>query len=346
MDGGVGIRKSEVGSRNLYKPALFWEKHDLGVRCVLCPNYCVVAEGKCGVCRKRVNITGELVSLNYAQTISLAVDPLEKKPLYHYFPAEMVLSLGANSCNLTCSFCQNYSSSQIDCETQRVLPNELLEMCLNQSIRHVAFTYTEPFTWYEYVLESAELLYRNKISVILVTNGYVNIEPLKQLLPFVSAMNIDLKAYSKEFYNDVCGGRLQPVLEVIGYVHNKIHLEITLLLIEGMNDDLDELRRYFAFLKGLNLDIPLHISKYFPRYKMKVKETSDSLLLQVARIAKEYLNYVYIGNVGIERFQNTYCPKCGTFLIERRKFDTYIVELEEGRCGKCGKAIYGFRASY
>jgi len=267
------------------------------------------------------------------------LDPLEKKPLYHFYPAEKVLSLGANSCNLRCHFCQNHSTSQVDCRTERILPKDLLYLCLSKNIKHVAFTYTEPFTWYEYVLESAEVLTKNNISVILVTNGYVNLEPLKVLVPHLSAMNIDLKAFSDGFYQNICGGKLKPVLDVIEYVFDKVHLEITLLLIESQNDDVDELQQYFAFLKGLNPNLPLHISRYFPRYKLKISETSEQLLNNVVKLAQEHLNYVYIGNVGATEFQNTYCPKCKTLLINRQHFDTKIFELNDGHCVNCGKSI-------
>ena len=327
------------------KLALYWEKHKSEVKCVLCPNYCIIPDTKHGKCRKRVNISGELFTENYAETISLSLDPMEKKPLYHFCPTEQILSLGANSCNLTCKFCQNHSSSQTDCATQSILPNELLDLCLQKSIRHVAFTYTEPFTWYEYILECAELLSGSDISVALVTNGYVNIEPLNAILPYISAMNIDLKAYSESFYKEVCGGQLQPVLDVIKHCHDKVHLEITLLLIETLNDDSDKLRRLFSFIKNLDSDIPLHISKYFPRYEMSIKETSERKLLGVAQMAKEYLNYVYIGNVGFSEFQSTYCSKCGALLVERQRFNVKIVSLENGRCKKCDNQILHGRAS-
>ena len=321
------------------KLALFWEKHENGVRCLLCPNYCVITTKNSGICRKRVNIADVLYTLNYAETIAFNLDPLEKKPLYHFYPEEKVLSLGANSCNLSCHFCQNHSESQMDSKKERILPKELLNICLSKNINHVSFTYTEPFTWYEYVLESAELLTKNNISVILVTNGYVNLEPLKVIVPYISAMNIDLKAFSDSFYQNICGGKLKPVLDAIEYVFEKVHLEITLLLIESLNDDVDELRQYFAFLKGLNPNLPLHISRYFPRYKMKISETSEQLLQKVAKKAQEHLNYVYIGNVGATEYQNTYCPKCKTLLINRQHFNTKIVGLNDRRCVNCGKSI-------
>jgi len=267
----------------------------------LCPNYCIIHEKYSGKCRKRVNIKNILYTENYAETISLTLDPMKKKPLYHFHRVESssdnVLSLGANSCNLSCKYCQNYSSSQQDCTTKNVSPELLLAICLEQSIKHVAFTYTEPFTWYEYIFDSAKILNKNGISVILVTNGYVNINPLKDIIPFVSAMNIDLKSFSDGFYIDICGGKLKPVLDTIEFSHSKTHIEITLLLIENMNNDTKELNMLFSFISRLDKNIPLHILKYFPRYQMNMAETNETTIYNTVNMAKKYLNNVYAGNV-------------------------------------------------
>ena len=283
------------------KQALYWEKQATGhlpqLTCLLCPNFCIIKENEHGKCRKRINIKGVLYAENYGLTTSLNLDPMTKKPLYHFYPTEKVLSLGANSCNLTCKFCQNYTISQYDCSVKQITPNELLVLCQKNFIKHVAFTYTEPFTWYEYVLDASKLLRKNDISVVLVTNAYVNIEPLTELIPFISAMNIDLKSFSDRFYVEICGGKLQPVLDNIKFCHNKTHLEITLLLIEGLNDDYNKLCSLFSFIADIDKNIPLHISKYFPRYLLNTKETSTKTILNAVDLAKKYLNYVYAGNV-------------------------------------------------
>ena len=317
------------------KKSLYWEKQPVGIKCLLCPNYCLIKDSERGICRKRVNFKDVLYSENYAETISLNIDPLEKKPLYHFYPAEYVLSLGANSCNLTCKFCQNHSSSQIDCVTQKISPQDLIGVCHQKSIKHVAFTYTEPFTWFEYIFDAAKLLYERNISVILVTNGYVNLEPLTDLLPFISAMNIDIKAFSDKFYSDICGGKIEPVLETIKFANTRTHIELTLLLIETLNDDENELHSLFSFVSSINKKMPLHISKYFPRYNLKINETSENKLLNAAQIAKKYLNYVYIGNMKSD-FNNTYCPKCDILLIERTSFKTNMLNLKKGSCARCG----------
>ena len=278
------------------KKALFWEKNGDNIKCLLCPNYCLIPEGKAGLCRSRINHKNILYADNFGRTISMNLDPMRKKPLYHFYPNDYILSLGANSCNLTCQFCQNYTSSQIDCGTMYISPEALKDFCLTKSILHVAFTYTEPFTWFEYIYEAASLLNKNNISVVLVTNGYVNSEPLMMLLPYISALNIDLKAFSEKFYKEICGGHLEPVLKTIKIAQTK-HIEITYLMIESLNDDLNELHDMFVFIRDLNPNIPLHISKYFPRYKMNIKETDEVKLYKAAEIAKTYLNHVYLGNV-------------------------------------------------
>jgi pyruvate formate lyase activating enzyme len=278
-------------------PAMWWERYFDDVRCLLCPHQCIISPAQSGRCRLRVNIAGDLYTRNFGQTISSQLDPMRKKPLYHYFPDENILSLGANSCNLHCTFCQNYASSLYDAQTMTIDPSELLQTCIDRDIRHVAFTYTEPFTWFEFIYESALLLTKQNISVVLVTNGYVNPKPLETILPFISAMNIDLKSFSHDFYVKNCEGSLEPVIDTIRYCVGKTHVEVTLLLITGLNDDPHELDRYFRFISQLNPEIPLHISKYFPRYKSQIPATDTKKIYATVDHAKKYLRYVYAGNV-------------------------------------------------
>ena len=275
------------------KPALYYQATEKSVKCLLCPNFCIIHDNAYGICRKRKNESGYLYAMNYSETISLNIDPMRKKPLYNYFPDDYILSIGANSCNLTCKFCQNYSSSQLDATTRTISPDELVNICQQKDLKHVAFTYTEPFTWYEYILDAAKILKSNNISAVLVTNGYVNPEPLENIMPYVSAMNIDLKAFSNSFYKDICGGELQPVLDTITYAHSRTHIEISFLLIESLNDNTDELHQMCHFISNLNKDIPLHILRYFPRYKMNLKPTTDKAINNAKDIARKYLTYVY-----------------------------------------------------
>ena len=323
------------------KIADFWEEFNDCVRCTLCPNYCVIPINFSGKCRKRYNISNVLYTQNYAETISLSLDPIEKKPLYHFYPGEKILSLGSNSCNLSCQFCQNYMSSQKECDTQTISPDDLLDICLKNNINHVAFTYTEPFTWYEYIYDSARLLKNNNISVVLVTNAYVNPEPLKKIIPYITSMNIDLKSFSESFYKTVCGGKLKPILKTIEYVAALVHLEITLLLIPSLNDNPDELEQLFLFIKNINQDIPLHISKYYPRYMMRINETDETELLNIVKESKKFLNFVYPGNIINQSFSNTYCPKCNSILIERQFHQIRILNLKDNQCSICGNIIKG-----
>jgi len=344
---------------NVGRQAHYYDKHPNGVKCLLCPHYCIISEGQRGRCRTRHNIGGVLYATNYAQTIAFNLDPMEKKPLYHFYPFSEILSLGPNSCNLHCQFCQNYTVSLQDSKTTTYWTEDLLEICLQRGIKHVAFTYSEPFTWYEYILDTAPLLRQNGISVVLVTNGFINPEPLSALLPYISAMNIDIKAFSDDFYQKYCQGRLQPVLDTVKLAvgigsafvgtqfiaseltndnGNRPVIEITLLLIESLNDDLKELQGLYRFLADISPDIPLHISKYFPRYRCTLPQTSEKKILECANIAREYLNYVYVGNIHSVEFHNTLCPHCGQTVIDRAGRVVYLVG---GCCKYCHSPISG-----
>ncbi len=321
------------------KIAQFWEINSQeSVKCLLCPNNCIISKGNSGLCKVRENIDNQLFVSNYGQTTGLSVDPIEKKPLFHFNPFSQILSLGANSCNLTCKFCQNYSSSQLPCSTYFVSPEDLLSVCKKNNILQVAFTYTEPFTWYEYIYDSSVLLYENGVKVVLVTNGYVNQSPLLKILPYISAMNIDLKAYSDKFYREICGGLINPVMETIHTAVKNTHVEITTLVIESLNDDLEEMKRLFKFIQGESEDIPLHLSRYFPKYKLDLPATKESTIFELVKLGKEYLRFVYPGNVLSTEYLKTYCPNCNKLLIDRLSHDNYIVQ---GCCPDCNCKIYG-----
>jgi len=280
--------------------AKFYEKLNNKVHCFLCPHNCVIEEGHFGKCRVRTHEKGELYTINYGEITSIALDPIEKKPLHYFKPCTNILSVGSFGCNFTCSFCQNHSISQC-CHPSEFLPKEkLVERIL--SIKDnigIAFTYNEPSIWYEYVYDCAKLLKetQNKKSVVLVTNGFINEEPLKELLPYVDAMNIDLKAFRNDYYKDICGGRLNPVLETIKTSAKTCHVEVTTLIVSGENDSLKEIKEIAEFLMNIDKDIPLHISRYFPNYKLSNPATSIDFMLRAEETAKKYLNRVSLGNV-------------------------------------------------
>lgn len=286
--------------------AMFYEKIKDKVHCLLCPHHCVIENGHLGKCRVRKHEDGELFTLNYGELTSLALDPIEKKPLTFFKPRTFILSAGSFGCNFTCSFCQNYSISQYDPESpvkarsQFVSKEELVQIALTTEDNiGIAFTYNEPTIWYEYVYDCARLLKEKdpKASVVLVTNGYINQEPLKQLLPFTDAMNIDLKSFKNETYRKLCGGRLKPVLQTIETAVKSCHVEITTLLITNENDSLEEVEEIAKFLSELDSNIPLHLSRYFPRYQMAHPPTDIGFMRRAAETAGKYLNRVVLGNV-------------------------------------------------
>ncbi|MBL4934657.1 AmmeMemoRadiSam system radical SAM enzyme [Clostridium sp. YIM B02515] len=280
--------------------AMFFEKLKDKIHCYLCPHNCVIEDGHVGKCQVRLHENGELFSINYGMITSMALDPIEKKPLHYFKPNSYILSVGSFGCNFTCSFCQNYTISQYIPPSQFMSKEDLVETILNAEDNiGIAFTYNEPSIWYEYVYDTAKLLKetdKNK-SVVLVTNGYISEEPLKALLPYVDAMNIDLKAFSNRYYNDICGGSLKPVLKTIELSAKSCHVEITTLVVSGENDNIDEIGELSSFLSNINKDIPLHLTRYFPRYKMKSPPTDIDFMYKAEETAKKYLNRVSLGNI-------------------------------------------------
>jgi pyruvate formate lyase activating enzyme len=324
------------------REAMFYKRlPENKVKCELCPNYCIISEGDQGKCRSRENISGALIATNYGKTVSVNIDPIEKKPLYHYYPGSQILSLGANSCNLECSFCQNYEISQEDCPTRVLLPDELLSIMLKNHQKQVAFTYTEPFTWFEYILDCGKLFKDKGIRIVLVTNGYVNPEPLEMISQYIDAMNIDLKSMREEFYIKVCKGNLAPVLETIKTASKNCHVELTNLIIPGLNDGVQDIVDLADFVQSIDSEIPLHFSRYFPRWKCTQPITGEDILLTAYEIAKERLKYVYIGNVPTGEYSDTHCPQCRELIISRSNYIIDIHNLNGNKCHRCGYVIYG-----
>ena len=280
--------------------ALFYEKLNGKVNCFLCPHHCLISEGKSGLCSVRTNIDGILKTINYGEVTAMAMDPIEKKPLYHFEPGSKILSVGSFGCNFSCGFCQNYSIAHHRAESKYYAPHELVDIIANiKDNIGIAFTYNEPSIWYEYVYDTSKLLKEKhpEFKVILVTNGYIEKEPLTRLMPYVDAMNIDLKSFSQDFYKKVCGGNLKPVQETIEAAYKKCHVEITTLLVSSFNDSIEEVEEIAAYLSSLDKSIPLHLSRYFPNYKMDRPPTDLNVMMKARDIAKKYLDYVYLGNV-------------------------------------------------
>ena len=269
--------------------------------CLLCPHHCVLAEGQQGLCRSRSRSQGRLWAANYGQVTSVALDPIEKKPLNRFHPGSTILTLGGRGCNLTCAFCQNYHISQEEAEFSSYSPEAVSDLALRLTKEGnigLAFSYNEPLISYEYIRDVAALIRQAGLKNILVSNGYLNEAPLKELLPLIDAMNIDLKAFNDDFYRTWCRGSLHPVLRNIELAAAQCRLEVTTLVIPGLNDDPAEIRASARWLAGIDPNIPLHLSRFFPRYKMVDREPpSYETMTLLGEIAGEYLNYVYLGNM-------------------------------------------------
>ncbi|MCK4321573.1 AmmeMemoRadiSam system radical SAM enzyme [candidate division WOR-3 bacterium] len=306
-------------------------------RCELCPHHCVIPPGEEGLCWARKNEGGKLYVQNYGETTSIAVDPIEKKPLYHFRPGTRILSVAPTGCNMRCPYCQNYTISSRKASTKYISPAELIRFTKEYGTSSVAFTYTEPIIWFEYIKDVAEYAGPSGVDLVMVTNGLISEKPLMELIEIVSAMNIDLKSMNEEYYKKVLKGDLKTTLRTIELASKKIHVEVTNLLIPGDNDkDIEELSKW---LSSIDKTIPLHISRYFPYQGYERPPTPVSLLMDAYEIASRYLYYVYIGNIRLERAENTYCPECSNLLIERIGFSSRIVGIKEGSCSNCNRTI-------
>lgn len=272
------------------------------VKCKICPHQCHIDENEIGFCRARSNKKGVITAINYGLITSISMDPIEKKPLYRFLPGSQILSVGSFGCNLRCSFCQNYQISMAgikDIQTRKVSPQELVRQALelkNQGNIGIAYTYNEPLVGYEYVRDCAVLARQKGLKNVLVTNGYVCAEPLKEILPYIDALNIDLKGFTEEFYHKVSGD-LETVKRSIKLASENNHIEVTTLIIPGENDSEDEIRKMSQWLASIRPDIPLHLSRFFPCYKMTDRNPTEvASVYALAEIARESLDYVYVGN--------------------------------------------------
>lgn len=310
------------------------------IRCLLCPQNCIIAENRKGFCRVRENFKGELYSTNYGRISSYGLDPIEKKPLYHFYPGSIIFSIGTVGCNFRCPFCQNWQISQIeDRETAEFAPQKIVSLAKSfEGNIGIAYTYSEPLIWYEYVYETSRLAKESGLVNVLVTNGFIEVEPLKELLPYIDAINIDVKGFSQEFYREYTKGDLAPVKRTVELAHKNCHVEVTTLLISGLNDSEEEIKSLCSWLSSLKKDIPLHLSRYFPNYKMDLPATPLDTMESAYNTASKYLEYVYLGNVRSKR-NNTYCPQCNALLIERQYIANIVGVTREGKCAKCGKDI-------
>lgn len=319
-----------------HKEARFYARQEGGaVQCQLCPHRCLIQPGHKGLCRTRVNQGGQLITHSYGRVASYGKDPIEKKPLYHYHPGTKIFSVGSFGCNFTCDFCQNFAISQGSPKMIDTTAQNLVDIACNEKENlGIAYTYNEPTIWYEFMWDIAQGIRANGKKNVVVTNGYMNPEPLEALLPLIDAINIDLKSMNPDFYLKHCGGRLDPVLEYIRLSAPHCHIEITTLLIEGLNTSDDEVRRIAEFIAAINPKIPLHLSRYFPAYNLQLPPTDVALMERLQGIAKEALEYVYLGNIP-EADRNTRCAHCASIIVDRSGPVTTQLK-HDGTCAICG----------
>ena len=341
---------SHFFSEEPLKEAYYYKKlKNKTVQCQLCPHRCIIPEGRRGFCGVRQNREGILYSLVYAKPCARHIDPIEKKPLFHFLPSSFAYSIATAGCNFRCLFCQNWQISQAKPEELDYLyltPAQLVKKVKESGCLTIAYTYTEPVIFYEYMLDTAKLAKEAGIRNIMHSNGYINEEPLRELVKYLDAANIDLKGFSQEYYKNLTAGDLEPVLRTLKILKEEgVWLEITNLVLPGLNDSEETLVKMCLWIKeNLGPDVPLHFSRFWPTYKMlSLFPTPLETLEKARKIALDCgLHYVYIGNIPGHASENTYCPKCGRIVIRRKGYSILEVNLnEERRCKFCGEEIHG-----
>ncbi len=331
-------------------PAKYWQKIDENtVRCLLCPRKCILGLNQRGVCTVRINIKGSLYTLGYGNPVAVHIDPIEKKPFFHVWPGSRTLSLAVAGCNMRCKFCQNWQISQSSPDqtlNYQLSPQEVVEKAKEYDCPFVVFTYTEPTVFYEYMLDIARLAKKEGLHTAMHTCGYINPQPLEELLGYMDAVNVDLKGFTQEFYQKMgLWADLEPVLDTIRMIKKKgVHLEITNLLIPTHNDDPQKIKEMCQWIKdNVGDDVPLHFSRFYPAHKLRnLPPTPVETLENAYEIAKEVgIKFVYIGNLPGNEQENTYCPRCGKLLIRRAGYRVLENNVVEGKCKFCGCPIPG-----
>ncbi|MEW6088736.1 MAG: AmmeMemoRadiSam system radical SAM enzyme [bacterium] len=318
------------------------------IQCTLCPKECKLYEGQKGDCRVRIHLDGKLNTLVYGRPCAVHVDPIEKKPVYHVLPGSAAFSIATAGCNLHCKFCQNWEISQKDAEETtnfNMPPRDVVNNALSSGSKSIAYTYSEPNVFYEYVLDTAKLAKKAGLKNIIISAGYINPEPLKEISEFIDVYKVDLKAFNDKFYQEVCSATLQPVIETLKNLKRfGVWTEIVNLIIPTLNDDLAEIRKMCQWIKTeLGNDVPVHFSQFYPQYKLKnLSPTPLETLLQSRKIAaEEGLRYVYLGNIPQGEWNNTYCPNCKNLLVERIGYFVRQVQINSGQCKFCKFKIAG-----
>ena len=333
------------------KEAMLYEKlSDNRVTCNLCNHRCTIKDGNYGICGVRQNIDGSLFSLVYDRIVASHIDPIEKKPLFQFYPGSKAYSIATVGCNFTCKHCQNFDISQLPREKrgyiagEKISPEEIVKEAESSGCKSIAYTYTEPTIFFELAYDTAKIAHQKGIKNIFVSNGFMTAEALREISPYLDGINIDLKAFTDTFYKEICGGRLEPVLENIKLAKKLgIWVEVTTLIIPTFNDTKDELRRIAEFIKDVDRDIPWHISQFYPTYKLINQPRTPVETLHMAREIgiESGLHYVFEGNVPGRGNENTYCYKCGELLIERWGYSIVKNIIENGHCPSCMSSAAG-----
>ncbi len=330
------------------KEASYYKKLDNNkVQCELCPRNCIIKPGSYGFCNVRKNIDGKLYSMVYASPCAMHIDPIEKKPLYHFMPGENTLSIGTVGCNLECKNCQNWEISRAkpdDFFVDEISPKQVIENAVDNECKIISYTYNEPTVFYEYMIDCAKLAKKKGLKNTIVSNGFINPIPLKELCKYIDGANIDLKSFDNKFYKEITNSWIGPVLASLKILkENDVWLEITNLIIPKLNDDLSKIKEMCIWIKeNLGEDVPLHFTAFYPCYKLiDYPPTKPDILIKARGIALETgLKYVYVGNISSNNGNNTYCPKCKKIFIERYGFNITKKNIKNSKCS-CGEKING-----
>ena len=329
------------GACGQHEAAWYEREANSFVRCRLCPHECHIGPDRRGKCLGRVNYDGTLYAETYARPASIAMDPIEKKPLYHFAPGGQILSIGTYGCNLRCKFCQNCEISFQRTPTESLGIEELVTAAKARESIGIAFTYNEPVIWFEFVKDCAAACRTAGLSTVMVTNGFINPEPLEELLPLIDAMNIDLKSFRPEFYRDVCGGALEPVKATLKRAVKSCHVEITNLIIPGHNDGARECSDMAEWIAAeLGAEVPFHLSAYSPRHQFQARPTSAADLAAIKPLFDKHLKYVYLGNIAIPGAADTVCPACHETAVRRVGYSVDPAGMtKDGRCAACKQTL-------